>query len=125
MIVHSYIYHLLFCRGESFRSEFANISEIRALAPPGTNVMALTATANSVTRANVIRSLDMTNHVVIAKLLHNPNIFYAVLPMPSNHMTMLKPLIDQLDAKGTGADRYLIFCRSYDDILALYGLGTT
>lgn len=90
VIMHSHIYILLFHRGESFRSEFANISEIRALVPPGTNVMALTATANSVTRANVIKSLDMTNHMIIWKLPSNPNVFFAVLPMPSNHMTMLK-----------------------------------
>lgn len=87
------------------------------MAPPSTNVMAI---ANSVTRANVIRNLDMTNHVIISKLPNNTNIFYAVLPMPSNHMTLLKPIIDQLVAQGTDTDRYLILCRSYDDIFTLF-----
>ena len=52
-------HNVYFFRGESFRSAFANtcISEIRALAPLATNLMALTATANSHTRDNVIKAL--------------------------------------------------------------------
>lgn len=93
----------------SFQSEFA---EIRALAPPGKNVIALTATADS-----SAKSLDMTNHVIVTKVPNNPNIFYAELPMPPSLMSLLRPIIDQ---QGREADRYLIFCRSYDDTLALY-----
>ena len=107
-------------RGAKFRTEFANIAEIRALAPPGTNLMALTATANPVTRVSVMKSLDMTNHVIITKLPSNPNIFYAVLPMPSTPMVMLGPIIQDLSTKGTKANRTLIFCRSYDDVIGLY-----
>ena len=35
-----------FTSGQKFRQEFSKFSEIRALFPPGTNVIALTATEN-------------------------------------------------------------------------------
>ena len=36
----------IFHRGAQYRQEFSHIGEIRALMPPDTNIMALTATAN-------------------------------------------------------------------------------
>ena len=41
------IFAVLYCRGIQFRREFSHISEIHALTPASTNVMALTATATS------------------------------------------------------------------------------
>ncbi len=103
-----------------FRTEFANIAEIRALAPPHTNLMALTATANPQTRQSVMKQLDMDDSVIVSKLPNNPNIYYAVSLMPSSPMLMLKPFIDELCEKGTTADRVVIFCRSYKDLLSLH-----
>ena len=120
MVTYHHIFTHFGYRGEKFRTEFANIAEIRALAPPGTNLMALTATANPRTRANVIKSLDMTNHMIVTKLPSNPNIFYAVLPMPSSPILVLGPIIEELSMKGTKADRTLIFCRLYGDVISLY-----
>ena len=111
---------LAFFRGEKFRTEFANIAEIRALAPPGTNLMALTATANQKTMNSIMKSLNMVNYAIVLKLPSNPNIFYSINPMPSTPMVMLGPLIQELFTKGTKADRTLVFCRSYDDVLSLY-----
>ena len=111
---------LAFFRGEKFRTEFANIAEIRALAPPGTNLMALTATANQKTMNSIMKSLNMVNYAIVLKLPSNPNIFYSINPMPSTPMVMLGPLIQELSTKGTKADRTLVFCRSYDDVLSLY-----
>ena len=51
------IIFFLFSRGEKFRTEFANIAEIHALAPPGTNIMALTATVNRKPMSGVMKSL--------------------------------------------------------------------
>ena len=70
-------------RGENFRKEFSNIGEIRALLPCGTNVMALTATANVKTRMCVMETLKMVNICVISKVPNNPNLFLSVLPKPS------------------------------------------
>ena len=114
------IIFFLFSRGEKFRTEFANIAEIRALAPPGTNIMALTATANRKPMSGVMKSLNMINHVIVSKLPSNPNIFYTVHPIPSAPMVVLRPLIQELFTKGTKADRTLVFCHSYDDVLSMY-----
>ena len=114
-----FIFFFLF-RGEKFRTEFANITEIRALAAPGTNLMALMATANQKTMSSVMKSLNMVNYAIVLKLPSNPNIFYSINPMPSTPMVMLGPLIQELSTKGTKADRTLVFCRSYDDVLSLY-----
>lgn len=107
-------------RGVKFRTEFANIAEVRALAPAGTNLMALTATANPRTRNNVMKSLDMTNTVTVSRLPNNPNIYYAVCLMPSSPMPVMEPIIEELSAKGTGADRVVIFCRSYPNLLNMH-----
>ena len=40
------IFFVLQGRGPKFRKEFSNITEIRSLTPKGTNILALTATAN-------------------------------------------------------------------------------
>ena len=115
-----FIFYFLF-RGEKFRTEFANITEIRALAAPGTNLMALMATANQKTMSSVMKSLNMVNYAIVLKLPSNPNIFYSINPMPSTPMEMLGPLIQiqELSTKGTKADRTLVFCHSYD-VLSLY-----
>ena len=62
----------------------------------------------------------MTNHMIVTKLPSNPNIFYAVLPMPSSPIVILGPIIEELSMKGTKDDRTLIFCRLYGDVTSLY-----
>ena len=62
------------CRGVDFRHEFSNIGEIRSLLLHGTNVMALTATANVKTQENVVKSLDMKQICNISKMPNNPNL---------------------------------------------------
>ena len=74
----------------------AIISEIRALVPPATNLMALTATATSETRSKIISALEMDDCKVIAKISNNTNIYYAVLPLPSSPMSALNALIEEM-----------------------------
>ena len=66
-------------RGVKFRQEFANIAEIRSLLPYGTNIMALTATANIKTKESVLRTLEITQAYVISRVPNSPNTFFAVL----------------------------------------------
>lgn len=109
-------FYAFYLRGQKFRQEFSKISEIRALIPPGTNVIALTATATHVTRNIIIKSLEMTNCTVVLRV---PNKFYAVLPQPTS-ATVLDPIVEEVCTDGVKASRSLIFCRSYDDLLELY-----
>lgn len=103
---------VLYCRGVQFRKEFSRISEIRALTPALTNVMALTATATSVTRKKILESLEMIDCKVVLNIPNNVNIYYAVLPMPSSGpMQVLSPLIRELCTDGVKAKRTIVFAR--------------
>lgn len=111
---------LMLHRGVQFRREFSQISEIRALMPPNTNLLALTATASLSTRKSITKSLEMTGCKVVAKIPNNLNIRFSLLPMPSSPQRILDPLIDELVQCGTKSKRTIIFCRSYTVLLELY-----
>lgn len=105
-----YIIH----RSDNFRTEFANISEIRSLLPHNIKLMALTATANVQTRAKVIKSLDMKGCFIQS---HNPNkvnLYYEVLEKGSID-SLIKPIAAKICLKREASDRYIIFCRTYQD----------
>lgn len=105
-----------------FRQEFSHIGEIRSLLPYGTNVMALTATANVKTRQNVMKSLEMTRPYVISKVPNNPNVFLAVLRKPSKYDTsaIVKPIVLGIVKSGVSADRHLVFCCTYPETVKLF-----
>lgn len=46
-------------RGEEFRPDYANISELRSIVPSSANLMALTATVTSSTRKVIMKNLCM------------------------------------------------------------------
>ena len=60
-----------------------NIGEIHSLLPHGTNVIALTATANVKTQENVVKGLHMKQVCNISKMPNNSNRFLAVLLKPA------------------------------------------
>ena len=110
----------IFYRGAQFRQEFSRISEIRALMPPDTNILALTATANLTTQNKITKSLEMEECKVVARIPNNLNIRYSLLPMPSTPYEVLDPLINEICKYGTKSNRTIIFCRSYDNLLQMY-----
>ena len=112
----------LFYRGVKFRQEFSNIAEIRSLLPHKTNIMALTATANVTTQANVLKCLEMVHPYIISEIPNNPNLFLAVLPKPTTCDTTLvvEPIVQSITMSGVSADRYLVFCRSYAETIELF-----
>eukprot|EP00731_Ephydatia_muelleri_P010824 Em0005g1410a len=81
--------------GESFRKEFRQLGEIRSLIPPFTRVMALTATASTKTRQEVIHILGMRNPSINAISPHKSNIIYWVAERESVEKC-LAPVIDKL-----------------------------
>ena len=64
----------ILCRGKQFRKEFLRLREIRSLIPSSTRVMALTATASTSTRQEVIGILGMNNPSVYAVSPHKSNV---------------------------------------------------
>jgi hypothetical protein len=63
---------------KDFIENFSRISEIRSLVPKDVNIMALSATANLITRTIVIESLDMCEDHVISQPPNKPSISYSV-----------------------------------------------
>ena len=66
-------------RGESFRTEFSHLGEIRSIVPEGVRLMALTATATLSTRKYIIKNLSMQNPVVVYMTPAKDNIAYYVV----------------------------------------------
>ena len=95
------------------------ISEIRALTPPNTNLMALTATASLSTRKSITKTLEMTDCKVVARVPNNLNTRFALLPIPTSPQRILDPLIKELIQHGTKSERTIVFCRSYRVLLEL------
>ena len=65
-------------QGDTFRTEFARLGEIRSILPPDTHVMALTATASRSLQDSVMKTLSMRNVATVAVSPDKPNVKYAV-----------------------------------------------
>ena len=96
-----------FCRGNNFRSEFSNISEVWSLVPKYTNIMVLTATANLKMRATVIKILEMKGCYVLS---HNPNKHNIEVAPKIDLESILCPTVSQVSLKKRETDRYILFC---------------
>lgn len=105
--------------GDKFRTAFAHIGELRSLIPQEVKVMALTATATTMTFHVVCDRLSMDKPVLIALPPYRHNITYKVL---------LKISLEQLSSeicKDLGSLRLLypktvVFVRRYTDCSDLY-----
>lgn len=82
--------------------------------------MALTATASSEIQCQVIKVLNMSDCATIRCVPNKLNIKYCVAEKPATIMEMLQPIVDAIVEKGPCADRYIIFCRTYDDTIAIF-----
>ena len=92
-------------RGESFRTEFSHLGEIRSIVPEGVRLMALTATATISTRKYIIKNLSMQNPVTPAK----DNIAYYVVEKEGVE-NFFRPIVEKL--RDRTMDRTIIFCRT-------------
>ena len=95
-------------RGRDFRTEFANISEVRSLVPPQVPLMALTATASRATRQAIMKSLNMSTNTEIVSVLPNKvNVMYSVVKSDGDMDEAMSCLIESLVENGTKCDRAL------------------
>ena len=114
------VYFVLY-RGHDFHKEFSNISQIRAMLQQGQNLTALTATATCSTRKVIIRTLEMFDCHVIAKIPSQCNITYHVKTKPKECVkSFVAPLVEDLRTRGDNADKTIIYCTSYKDNLAVF-----
>ena len=68
----------VYWQGESFRTEFSKIVEVRSLINEEVRVMALTATATKSLREKNCETLGMAKAIVISEPLNQLNIEYRV-----------------------------------------------
>ena len=63
-------------------------------------------------------------HGCIKTIQTRENIRYIVAEKPHDLMEVIKPIVDQVRAKGQEADRCIIFCRTYNDSSEIFELLT-
>ena len=107
------------CRSKDFRPSFSRLAEIRALVPPGTPYMALTATATRSVRENIMNALEMDDCVQVSVSPNRPNIYYEVCSRTVMESD-LEWLLDSLRENLYLAPRVIVYCRSLDLCSALY-----
>ncbi len=83
--------------------------------------MALTATATTASRQFIIKSLFMQSPEIISVSPNRDNIIYSVLENPKEEAEVyFKNIVSTLETEGTNMDRVLIFCRTYNNVIAIY-----
>ena len=98
---------------------FGRLAEVRAFVPPGTLLMACTATASTSVKKEVIESLEMTSCVEVTASPDRPNIYYEV-KLRTDIDTDFLPLVTTLKEKSVRAPRVLVYCQSLDTCADLY-----
>jgi ATP-dependent DNA helicase RecQ len=83
--------------GHDFRPDYLNLKKLRKLLPYAP-VIALTATATSKVRADIIRQLNLHDHKVFVSGFDRPNLTYRVVPkkdFSTNLLNLLKKYKDE------------------------------
>lgn len=82
-------------------------------------MMALTATATTVTRRKIISSLSMNKCHVISRNPCKPNIQYVVRPKTTIE-EVFAPIVDDILVKKRNAQRTIVFCRNFKECFDIY-----
>jgi len=92
---------------------------VRLLVPQNVRMMALTATATTVTRRKIISSLSMNKCHVISRNPCKPNIQYVVRPKTTIE-EVFAPIVDDILVKKRNAQRTIVFCRNFKECFDIY-----
>lgn len=82
---------------------------MRSLVPASVNMMALTATATTVTRQKIVRALCMKRCYSITTNPPKENVFYAI-EVKTDLQEAFAPIVEELIMKRKAAPRMIIFC---------------
>ena len=98
-------------RGDTFRTCFRQLGELRSLLPDGVNIMALTATATKPVRLFVSKQLCLYKPFVLAISPSKPNITYIVKEFVSIPDCFTK-YCEIVKREKVDMGRMLIYCRT-------------
>jgi ATP-dependent DNA helicase RecQ len=91
--------------GHDFRPEYRVLRQLKEVFP-SIPVIALTATADALTRDDIIQQLHFTHHRVFENSFNRPNIYYYVKPKKGYYDTLVEYLEGHKDDSG------IIYCLS-------------
>ena len=105
--------------GDTFRTAFAQIGNLRSLIPQHVKIMALTATATYETLEVIKERLAMEEPSIISLSPHRDNIMYKVRP-PITLEELSSTIGKELSTKRLSYPKTIVFCRRYQDCSDLY-----
>lgn len=123
------IYFLLCCiaiilfshfhRGDSFRTTFAELGQVRSIVPENVRVMALTATVTKGTLEVVINRLSLNSPVIIGLPPSRDNTMFRIQTLPTleKFCTMLA---SDVRIHRTDFPKTIIFCQTYPDCANMF-----
>lgn len=91
--------------GHDFRQEYLALGQLKDKFP-GTPVIALTATADGVTKLDIIEKLRLRDHTVYENSFNRPNIYYGIRPKKNHYDQLLTYLEAHKEDSG------IIYCLS-------------
>ena len=91
--------------GHDFRKEYRVLSQLKEVFP-GIPLIALTATADDLTKKDIIQQLHLTSYRVFENSFNRPNIYYFVRPKKGYYDTLTAYLEEHKDDSG------IIYCLS-------------
>jgi ATP-dependent DNA helicase RecQ len=103
--------HCVSSWGHDFRQDYLQLHRLKEMFP-GTPRLALTATANDRTRADIVARLELSNPTEFVDDFDRPNICYAVQPKTDARSQLLKFLDDHRDESG------IVYCLSRKSVEA-------
>lgn len=97
--------HCISAWGHDFRPEYRTLQQLKKIFP-ATPVIALTATADAITRKDIIVQLGLTNYTLFENSFNRPNIRYTVKPKSEMKHQLIQFLKQQEEESG------IIYCLS-------------
>ena len=91
--------------GHDFRPEYRVLSQLKEVFP-NTPIIALTATADALTKNDIIQQLHVTHYRVFENSFNRPNIYYYVKPKRGYYETLIEYLEEHKEDSG------IIYCLS-------------
>lgn len=120
---------MLIFRSEDFRPVYMRLAEVRAFIPPGTPLMACTATATPSVRMEIVSTLEMHEVVTISLSPNWPNVMYEVKNRTDPDTDFVE-LLSTLRERLISTPRVVVYCKALDtcaDLFAIFSfeLGST